>query len=137
MNGDKRMSGNAELPPPLVDPRPLLQASAVHLLVWVLVAATLYPVDVPTALGVLLGAAIAVVPAAVMARAVFRFRDSVDPRVYTRTVYRGELTRFLLTIVLFALVFTEVEQLQVAALFLTYMLALFVQWALGARYLLR
>ena len=73
-----------------------------------------------------------------MARAVFRFRGQVDPRVYTRAVYRGELVRFLVTIVLFALVFSEAGRVvQVPALFLSYMSALFVQWALGARYLLR
>jgi ATP synthase protein I len=122
---------------PLVDPRPLLRASAWHLAAWLAVVAVLCSVDVHRALSVLLGAAIAIVPAAVMARAVFRFRDRIAPRDYARAVYRGELGKFLLTIMLFAAVFAEVQWVEPAGLLVAFVAALVLQWLLAARYLLK
>ena len=85
---------------------------------------------------VLVGAAIAVLPSALMAWAVFRFRKTVAPRDYTRAIYRGELGKFLLTIVLFALVFAEGGAIRVAVLFGVFLAAIVVQWLLSARHLL-
>lgn len=121
----------------LVDPRPLLRASAWHLAAWLAVVAVLCSVDVHRALSVLLGAAIAIVPAAVMARAVFRFRDRIAPRDYARVVYRGELGKFLLTVLLFAGVFARLQWVQPAGLVLAFAVAMVVQWLLAARYLLK
>jgi ATP synthase protein I len=114
-----------------------LRASAWHLAAWLAVVAVLCSVDVHRALSVLLGAAIAIVPAAVMARAVFRFRDRIAPRDYARAVYRGELGKFLLTIMLFAAVFAEVQWVEPAGLLVAFVAALVLQWLLAARYLLK
>lgn len=121
----------------LVDARPLLRASALHFLVWFLLAATSYLADPLAAKSLLIGAAIAILPAAGMAWAVFRFRRSVAPGAFTRAVYRGELGKFLSTIVLFALVFAEGGALRVGVLFGAFLIALIVQWVLAARHLLR
>lgn len=122
---------------PLVDPRPLLRASAWHLAAWFVVVAVLCSVDVHRALSVLLGATIAIVPAAVMARAVFRFRNRIAPRDYARAVYRGELGKFLVTIVLFAAVFAGLQWVEPAGLLLAFVVGMVVQWLMAARYLLK
>ena len=121
----------------LVDARPLLRASALHVAAWVLVSALLVVVDPLVAKSALLGAAIAVLPSALMAWAVFRFRKTVAPRDYTRAIYRGELGKFLLTIVLFALVFAEGGAIRVGVLFGVFLVAIVVQWLLSARHLLK
>ena len=131
------MSGNEPQPPVLVDARPLLKASALHLLAWSAVAAMIFVADPLLARSAWYGAAIAVLPAAVMAWAVFRFRRGISPRDYTRAVYRGELGKFLLTVVLFALVFVEAQPVSAGALFPVFLAALVIQWGLAARYLLR
>lgn len=131
------MSGNEPQQASLVDARPLLKASAQHLLAWASLAAMIFVVDPVAAKSVLAGAAIAILPAAFMAWAVFRFREKVAPRDYTRAVYRGELGKFLLTVVAFALVFAEAQPLSPPGLFLAFLAALAVQWGLGARQLLR
>lgn len=132
-----RVSGNEPQAPILVDARPLLKASALHLLAWSGLAAMFFMVDPVVAVSTLTGAAIAILPGAVMAWGVFRFRKGVAPRDYTRAVYRGELGKFLLTVVLFALAFTAPQPLSAPALFPAFLVALVVQWGLSARYLLR
>lgn len=131
------MSGNEPQAPVLVDARPLLAASVWHQLVWLLLAALLLLASPLTAKSVLIGSVIAILPAVLMARAVFRFNKSVAPREYTRAVYRGELGKFLLTIVLFALVFAEGGAIQAGVLFSAFLIAMTVQWGLAARHLLR
>ncbi|MFP5506684.1 MAG: ATP synthase subunit I [Gammaproteobacteria bacterium] len=122
---------------PLVDARPLIKASALHLCAWLLFAALTLVVDPLAAKSVVFGAAIAILPGAFMAWAVFRFRKTVAPRDFTRAVYRGELGKFLSTIVLFALVFAEGGAIRVAVLFGVFLVAMVVQWALAARHLLQ
>lgn len=131
------MSGNEPQLPVLVDARPLLRTSALHLLAWSGVAAMIFVADPVLAKSVWLGAAIAVLPAAFMAWAVFRFRKGTAPREGTRAVYRGELGKFLLTAVLFALAFVEAQPVSAAALFPAFLAALVIQWGLAARHLLR
>lgn len=131
------MSGNEPQTPLLVDARPLLKASVLHLLAWSGLAAMLFMADPAVAKSILAGAAIAILPGAVMARGVFRFRKGVAPRDYTRALYRGELGKFLLTVVLFAVAFTGLQPLSAPALFPAFLVALVVQWGLAARYLLR
>lgn len=121
----------------LVDARPLLRASALHLAAWLLLAAVFLVVDPLTAKSVLVGAAIAILPAVLMAWVVFRFRKTVAPRDFTRAIYRGELGKFLLTIVLFALLFAEGGAIRVGVLFSVFLVAIVVQWALAARHLLQ
>lgn len=131
------MSGNEPQDPLLVNARPLLKTSALHLLAWSGLAAMFSVADPVLAKSTLTGAAIAILPGAVMARGVFRFHKGVAPRDYMRAVYRGELGKFLLTVVLFAVAFTGLQPLSAPALFPAFLVALGVQWGLAARYLLR
>lgn len=131
------MSGNEPQAPLLVDPWPLLKASALHLLAWSGLAAMLFVVEPALSWSTGAGAAIAILPGALVAWRVFRFRKGVAPRDYARAVYRGELGKFLLTMVLFALVFTGPQSLSMPVLFVVFLVAMLVQWGLAARYLLR
>lgn len=134
---ERRVSGNEPPTPVLVDARPLLKASALHLLAWSVAAAMIFVVAPVAGTSVLAGAAIAILPGAFTAWVVFRFRARVAPRDYTRAVYRGELGKFLLTAVLFALVFTGPQSVSAPALFTAFLAAMVVQWVLAARQLLR
>lgn len=131
------MSGNEPQAPLLVDPWPLLKASALHLLAWSGLAALFFMVDPVLSWSTAAGAAIAILPGALMARGVFSFRKGVAPRECTRAVYRGELGKFLLTVVMFALVFTGPQTISAPVLFPVFLAATAVQWVLAARYLLR
>lgn len=131
------MSGNEPQPPVLVDARPLLKASALHLLAWSVVAALIFLVDPVMAKSVLAGAAIAVLPAAWSAWSVFRFRKGMAPREAVRVVNRGALDKLLLTCLLFAFVFVEAQPVSAGALFTAFVAALALQGWLTARVLLR
>lgn len=121
----------------LVDAGPLLGASARHFCCWLLLCAMSYLADPMIAKSLLIGATIAILPAVGMAWAVFRLREPIAPGAFTRAVYRGELGKFLSTIVLFALVFAEGGEFKVEVLFGAFLAALVVQWVLAARHLLR
>lgn len=126
------MSGIQQQPRHPVETTHLLKAGVIHLLAWLAVAAAVWLVDTVAAKSVVLGAAIGVLPAMLMARTVFRWRGPVSPGVFVRRVYRAELTRFLITIVSFALVFTEGGPLVVPVLFGVFVLSMAVQWVLAA-----
>lgn len=126
------MSGNPVHARHSVETNHLLKAGTLHLLAWFALAAALFFVDPVASKSVLLGACIAVLPAMWMARTVFRFRGPVSPNDFVRAVYRAELTRFLVTIVLFALVFAEGGPLAAPALFGAFVVAMLVQWVLAA-----
>lgn len=69
------------------------------------------------ALSFLLGGLIQCIPNWYFARQVFKFSGAAAARNVTQSFYRGEVGKFLLTGVGFALVFTLVESLIPAALF--------------------
>lgn len=121
----------------IVNAGPLLRASLLHLLAWLLLAAAVLVVGLVTAKSVLIGAVIAILPGVLMLRGVFRFRKAVAPQDFVRAVFRGELNKFLLTIVLFALAFSLGGALQVGVLFAVFLIAMTVQWVLAARHLLK
>jgi ATP synthase protein I len=126
------LSGNQINSRRSVETSHLLKAGTVHLLAWLALAAALWLMDPVMSKSVLLGASVAVLPAMLMARMLFRFREPVRPDVFVRAVYRAELTRFLVTIVLFALVFAEGGPLIASALFGAFVVAMLVQWVLAA-----
>ncbi len=69
------------------------------------------------ALSFLLGGLIQCLPNWYFARQVFKFSGAAAARHVTQSFYRGELGKFVLTGVGFALVFTWVENLNAPALF--------------------
>lgn len=92
------------------------------LLLVVSATATLYRQDV--AVSLLLGGIIHLLPTIYFARQVFRFSGARAAHRVAQSFYRGELGKFLLTGLGFALVFTLVESLNPLALFVGYGLML-------------
>ena len=131
------MSGNEPLVPVLVDARPLVKASALHLLAWSVLAGVLLLAGPVIARSVWIGAVIAVLPTAWVSWSVFRIRKGAAPRDAAQAVYRGALNKLLLTSLLFALAFAEAQPLHAAALFSTFVAALVIQHWLVARFVLR
>lgn len=115
----------------------LLKASAWHLVFWLLLGGVIFTVDAHTARSVVYGAITAILPAALMLLAVVGKKNKAGPKEYTRAVYRGELHKFLLTIVLFALVFTQGGTVNAGVLFAVFLVAMAIQWAITARQILQ
>lgn len=90
-------------------------------------------VDLITAYSVLLGGLTFIVPTGFFARQVFRYRGAqATPRI-ARAFYRGETTKFVLTALAFALIFTLVKPLNLTALWLAYVVALLIHQMLAMR----
>lgn len=90
-------------------------------------------VDITTAYSVLLGGLTFTVPTGFFARQVFRFRGAQAMRLIALAFYRGEVTKFVLTAMAFALIFTLVKPLNLAAFWLAYVVALLVHQVLALR----
>lgn len=90
-------------------------------------------VDSVTAYSVLLGGLTFIVPTGFFARQAFRFRGAQAMQRIAHAFYRGETTKFVLTAMAFALIFTLVKPLNLVALWLAYVMALLVHHLLAAR----
>lgn len=90
-------------------------------------------VDTTSAYSVLLGGLTFIVPTGFFARQAFRFRGAQATQHIARAFYRGETTKFVLTAMAFALIFTLVKPLNLVALWLAYVMALLVHHVLTAR----
>ncbi len=90
-------------------------------------------VDITTAYSVLLGGLTFIVPTGFFARQVFRYRGAQATRQITQAFYRGEVTKFVLTAMAFALIFTLVKPLNLMALWLAYVMALVIHHLLAIR----
>lgn len=99
---------------------PLLKIYGLQALILVLVATSLLLVDLVTAKSALIGGLISVLPNAYFARLAFRHRGARAASAVAQSFYRGEAGKFVMTAVLFALVFSSVKPLQVEALFIAY-----------------
>ncbi|MFT3929309.1 MAG: ATP synthase subunit I [Spongiibacteraceae bacterium] len=93
----------------------------------------LLSVDTITAYSVLLGGLTFIVPTGFFARQAFRFRGAQAVRRIAHAFYRGETTKFVLTAMAFALIFTLVKPLNLIALWLAYVVALLVHYVLAVR----
>lgn len=94
----------------------------------------LLSVDITTAYSVLLGGLTFIVPTGFFARQAFRFRGAQATQRIAQAFYRGETTKFVLTAMAFALIFTLVKPLNLMALWLAYIAALFVHHGLAIRF---
>lgn len=90
-------------------------------------------VDITTAYSVLLGGLTFIVPTGFFARQVFRFRGAQAMRLIAQAFYWGEVAKFVLTAMAFALIFTLVKPLNLVALWLAYVVALVLHHMLAIR----
>ena len=84
----------------------------------------LITVNIETAASVIIGGLAFVVPNAYFTKYVFRYSASDSARLAVRGLYVGEVIKIIATVVIFTLAFLVVEQLNVSALFLTYIVML-------------
>jgi ATP synthase protein I len=90
-------------------------------------------VDMTTAYSVLLGGLTFIAPTGFFARQAFRFRGAQATPHIARAFYRGETTKFVLTAMAFALIFTLAKPLNLTALWLAYLVAMLGHQILAAR----
>lgn len=115
----QRQGGQPPTAAPITRP-PLLKIYGLQALILVLVATSLLLVDLVTAKSALIGGLISVLPNAYFARLAFRHRGARAASAVAQSFYRGEAGKFVMTAVLFALVFSSVKPLQVEAVFLAF-----------------
>jgi ATP synthase protein I len=99
------------------------------------VSAALLLLNTELAYSALLGGLIAVIPNIYFASLAFRFSGARAASNVTRSVYRGELRKFVLTAVLFASVFALVKPLSAGTLFAVFILMMALNWILSLRLL--
>lgn len=109
---------------------PLLLVYIIQFVALLLVSGGFIALDSVIAYSVCLGGIIAVVPNAYFASLAFRYRGAKAARHISRSFYRGEAGKFLLTALFFASVFILVRPLDSVALFLAYVTALAFNWGL-------
>lgn len=113
---------------------PVLIIAAVQLLLVSLASAVLHYRGQPvTALSVLIGGALCVLPNTYFGLRAFRHSGARAANRVVESFYRAETGKFVLTLVGFAAVFAAVRPLNAAALFISYGLCLVLQWLLVAR----
>ena len=107
---------------------PLAKVFVTQIILLVIVATASLLVDSTTAYSVLLGGLIAIGPQIYFARWAFRFSGARAARQVAHAFYVGEAGKFVLTVVLFALVFAVIKPLNAVALFLAYLLMAISNW---------
>jgi ATP synthase protein I len=112
---------------------PVLIVPAVQAVVLGLSSAVLAADGKLDALSFLLGGLIAVVPHLYFSVYAFRHMGARAAKDITRSFYKGEVGKYLLTLVGFALVFLQVESVDVMSLFAGYLFMLLLQWWLTAK----
>jgi ATP synthase protein I len=85
------------------------------------------------AYSVLIGGLIYIIPTMYFALYAFRFRGAQAAQMMLMSFYRGEIGKFLLSCVGFAISFTLVKPLDVLALFCAYTVLTIIQWIQLAR----
>ncbi|WP_372799188.1 ATP synthase subunit I [Litorivivens sp.] len=96
---------------------PLVKIYGLQAGLLVLASAGVMLVDVASAKALLIGGLISVLPNAYFARMAFRHRGSRAASEVSSAFKRGEAGKFVLTVSLFAIVFSTVPDLRVEALF--------------------
>ena len=101
----------------------------------VLITAGLWVVKAPViAKSVLLGGLLYWIPNAYFTLYAFRFRGAHAARDMLRSIYRGEMGKFVLTGLGFALIFIGAQPVNAVALFSAYMAMTLLQWLLVSRW---
>lgn len=94
-------------------------------------------VDQLAAISALLGGLIAIIPNAYFAKWAFRYSGARAADKVAQSFYRGEAGKFILTSILFALVFIGVKPLNVLVIFVTYISMMALSWLLALRFIKR
>ena len=89
-----------------------------------------------SAVSVLCGGLVAILPQAYFAASAFRWRGASAARQIARASYAGEIGKFILSVAGFALVFAAVRPIEGAAVFIGYLAMLLIQ-IIGSWLLLR
>jgi ATP synthase protein I len=121
----KKIAAGAKIAKP-----PFLRIFTSQGIVLVLVAALVLPFDWLSAYSVLLGGLISIVPNGYLASLAYRFTGARAATDVAGSLYRGEIGKFVLTAVMFALVFVLVKPLSAPALFAAFILTTVLNWVL-------
>lgn len=114
---------------------PLVKIYGTQLLLLVLAStAVFFPFDWVDAYSFLIGGLIAIGPNAYFARQAFRYSGALYAREVNQAFYRGEVGKYLTTLLLFSGVFAALSPLNVLVLFLAYLAALLLNTLLVAYY---
>lgn len=108
---------------------------AMQSLVLLVTASLLLLIDQVTASSALLGGLIAIIPNAYFAKWAFRYSGARAADKVAQSFYRGEAGKFILTSVLFALVFIWVKPINVVVIFVTYIGMTALNWLLALRFI--
>lgn len=108
--------------------KPVLRLWLLQLGVVVVIATLLWWFNHTVAYSVLFGGLIYIVPNVYFALYAFRYRGARSASLMVNGFYRGEKGKFLLSCIGFAVVFTWVNPLNPAALFITYLSLTVLQW---------
>lgn len=100
--------------------------------VLILLAVAVMPIDARWGLSLLWGFSVCLLPAVCFSWYAFRYQGA---RVVTATVkmfYRAETVKFLLTAILFAVVFHHADRISTAVFFLAFIAAQIASWLISA-----
>ncbi len=112
---------------------PLLKIFASQCSVLVAVSVGLLFVDVTMAYSVLLGGIVCIFPNAYFSFLAFRYSGARAAEDVAKSLYRGEMGKFILTAALFACVFVLIKPLLVGALFTMFIAMMILNWFLVYR----
>ncbi|MFT5032838.1 MAG: ATP synthase protein I [Bermanella sp.] len=99
---------------------PLFKIYGLQVLLLFVLAAGLLLIDLLTAKSALIGGLISVLPNAYFARLAFRHRGARAAAAVAQSFYRGEAGKFVMTAILFALVFSTVQPLRAEVLLIAF-----------------
>lgn len=105
-----------------------------QLLIIFIVAGAFWWFDSVSAYSSLIGGLLYWLPNAYFTLYAFRFKGARAAAMVLRSMYRGEVGKFTLTVVGFAIIFTWVKPLDPFALFITYSVITVSQWAFVSRW---
>ncbi|WP_317932860.1 ATP synthase subunit I [Halioxenophilus sp. WMMB6] len=112
---------------------PVFKVFLIQLLILLPIALIGWLYSATVSYSLLLGGLIQVIPSAYFAFYAFRIIGSAQAGSALQQIYRGEIGKFTLTLLGFALVFVFVKPLHSAALFSAFGLMTLVQWVVNAK----
>jgi ATP synthase protein I len=116
-----------------IDKPPFLRIFTSQGVVLLVVVVVLLVIDWVKAYSVLLGGLISIVPNGYLASLAYRCPGARAASDVAGSLYRGEVGKFILTAVMFALVFVMVKPLSAPALFTAFILTTVLNWVLVLR----
>ena len=107
---------------------PVYKISVLQLLILILATAVLSYVDWVMAYSAGLGGLAAILPQAYFAVSVFRYRGARSASAIAKSSYRGEVGKYVLTAIGFALIFSLVRPVHGFAVFAGFCAMIVIQW---------